>query len=69
MEFILQAINTIFIMCGLGTIGYGLVCLIKWKQNPPKEIHESNAKYLIAHRLLLDVDLPNLSSDSLPKAW
>ncbi|XP_059441374.1 tobamovirus multiplication protein 2A-like [Corylus avellana] len=32
VEFLLQLINFIFSLCGLGVLFYGLFCLIKWKQ-------------------------------------
>ncbi|KAJ1409722.1 tetraspanin family protein [Sesbania bispinosa] len=66
VEFILKVINLVFAVWGLGTLGYGLVCFLRWKQSLSKEIHESNAKYMIVHRLLLAIDH---SSDPLPRAW
>ncbi|XP_057730740.1 tobamovirus multiplication protein 2A-like [Arachis stenosperma] len=71
VESILQLINTFFIICGLWTLGYGIICLLKWKQNPLKDPipNSNNAKLMIVHRLLLSVELSKPSFDLLPKAW
>ncbi|KAK7283851.1 hypothetical protein RIF29_13599 [Crotalaria pallida] len=66
LEFILQVFNFIFTLCSLCALGFGLVCFFKWKQNPSKEIHVSNVKFMVPHRLLLAIEL---SKSSFPKAW
>jgi len=53
VEFILQVINLVFLVWGLGTLGYGLACFFKWKQTLPNG----------SHRLLLQQ-----SQETLPKA-
>jgi len=53
-EFILQVINLVFLVWGLGTLGYGLACFFKWKQTLPNG----------SHRLLL----AQQSQETLPKA-
>ncbi|WJX49286.1 hypothetical protein P8452_35741 [Trifolium repens] len=60
-EFILQVINLVFTLFGLGTLGYGLICFFKWRQTLPKEIHH--------HILQAVVDPPQQSPDTLPKPW
>ncbi|KAK2379221.1 tobamovirus multiplication protein 2A [Trifolium repens] len=60
-EFILQVINLVFTLFGLGILGYGLICFFKWRQTLPKEIHH--------HILQAVVDPPQQSPDTLPKPW
>ncbi|KAI4323362.1 hypothetical protein L6164_022975 [Bauhinia variegata] len=69
VEFILQLINIIFTLCGLGILSYGLLCLVKWKQDPSKKLSTDNAKYMVAHRLLFAIESSKSFSDSLPRAW
>ncbi|XP_050899494.1 tobamovirus multiplication protein 2A [Lathyrus oleraceus] len=45
-EFILQVINLVLSVLGLGTLGYGFVCFFKSKQSTPNEVHKSLIIYV-----------------------
>ncbi|XP_058734652.1 tobamovirus multiplication protein 2A-like [Vicia villosa] len=45
-EFILQVINLVLSVLGLGTLGFGLVCFFKSKQNIPNDFHNTLIIYV-----------------------
>jgi hypothetical protein len=71
VEFLLQLINFIFSLCGLGVLFYGLFCWIKWKQQASVQSdHDADeAEYVAPNRRLLDIDPSEVLSDRLPTAW
>ncbi|KAL4601226.1 hypothetical protein ACB092_11G257800 [Castanea dentata] len=69
VEFLLQMINFIFTLCGLGVLFYGLSCLIKWKHAPTQPDHVDKTNYKMTNRLLLAIDPSKLLSNKLPTAW
>lgn len=68
VEFLLQLINFILTLCGLGVLFYGLYYLIKWK-NTPEPPHVAKTKYVGHHRLLLAFDPSKLLPHTVPLAW
>ncbi|XP_020201804.1 tobamovirus multiplication protein 2A-like [Cajanus cajan] len=72
VEFILLVINLVFTLTSVGTIGFGLICFLRFKQSSSMEIlDQSNTKSFIAHRMLLAIHHPSQQfyDQLLPKTW